>query len=322
MKWIVGVSVVAALVFAVATATIPAQTIVPDQTVIKLFPAETQGVAFVDLASLRSTPLGVEIMTQGAPLTPQVPKLQDFVAATGFNFRDDVDRVTIGRLDARRAIFVIQARFDQFKVERYLADHVTRLDTYMGRTIYEDRDHDFGVAFIDGLVIAGYTDAVKKAVEQASLPASSIALRSDLMAAIRSFEAGSQVWAAGEFHFEELPVAQLPPQAAGAGPIFEMLKTLQGGTYQMRVDTNIHARAVANFTSADNAKTLSDLSRGVIALVKTQVAAQNPDLLHALDGLQVSYSGTQMVVNIDEPGDLVKKFRQLRQSRGLRRFRG
>ena len=105
-------------------------------------------------------------MTQGAPLTPQVPKLQDFVAATGFNFRDDVDRVTIGRLDARRAIFVIQARFDQFKVERYLADHVTRLDTYMGRTIYEDRDHDFGVAFIDGLVIAGYTDAVKKAVEQ------------------------------------------------------------------------------------------------------------------------------------------------------------
>jgi len=322
MKWIVGVSVVAAVVFAVATATIPAQTIVPDQTVLKLFPAETQGVAFVDLAALRNTPLGVEIMAQGAPLTPQVPKLQDFIDATGFNFREDVDRVTVARLDARRAIFVIQARFDQFKVERYLADHVTRLDTYMGRTIYEDRDHDFGVAFIDGLVISGYTDAVKKAVEQVSLPASSIALRSDLLAAIRNFEAGSQVWAAGEFNFEELPVAQLPPQAAGAGPIFDLLKTLQGGTYQMRVDTNIHAKAVANFTSAENAKTLSDLSRGVIALVKTRVAAQNLDLLHALDGLQVSYSGTQMFVNIDEPGDLVKKLRQLRQTPRLRRRTG
>jgi hypothetical protein len=322
MKWIVGVSVVAAVVFAIATATIPAQTIVPDQTVLKLFPAETQGVAFVDLAGLRSTPLGMEVMAQGAPLTPQVPKLQDFAAATGFNFQQDVDRVTIGRLDARRAMFIIQARYDQFKVERYLADHVTRLDTYMGRSIYEDRDDDFGVTFIDGLVIAGYTNAVKKAVEQASLPASSIALPSDLMAAIRSFEAGSQVWAAGQFHFVELPVAQLPPQAAGAGPIFELLKTIQGGAYQMRVDTNIHARAVANFTSAENAKTLSDLSRGVIALVKTQVAAQNPDLLHALDGLQVSYSGTQMVVNIDEPGDLVKKFRQLRPARPLRRRAG
>jgi len=322
MKWIVGVSVVAAVVFAVATTTIPAQTIVPDPAVLKLFPAETQGVAFVDLAGLRNTPLGMEIMAQGQPLALGVPKIQDFVAATGFNFRDDVDRVTIGRLDARRAMFVIQARYDQFKVESYLADHVTRLDTYMGRSIYEDRDHDFGVTFIDGLVIAGYTDAVKKAVEQASLPASSIALRSDLMAAIRNFEAGSQVWAAGEFHFDELPATQLPQQAAGAGPILEILKTLQGGTYQMRVDTGIHAIAVANFTSAENAKTLSDLSRGLIGLVKTQVAVPNPDLLHALDGLQVSNSGTQMVVNIDEPGDLVKKLRELRQSRGLRRFRG
>ena len=106
MKWIVGVSVVAAVVFAVATTTIPAQTIVPDPAVLKLFPAETQGVAFVDLAGLRNTPLGMEIMAQGQPLALGVPKIQDFVAATGFNFRDDVDRVTIGRLDARRAMFV------------------------------------------------------------------------------------------------------------------------------------------------------------------------------------------------------------------------
>ena len=321
MKWIVGVSVVAAVTFAIATITIPAQTIVPDQTVLKLFPAETQGVAFVDLAALRNSPLGIEVMTQGAPFAPRQPKLQDFIAATGFNFQQDVDRVTVGRLDSRRMIFAIQARYDRFKVERYLADHVTRLDTYMGRTIYEDRDLDFGVTFLEDLVIAGYTDAVKKAVEQASLPASTIALRSDLLAAIRNFEAGSQVWGAGEFHFEELPLAQLPPQAVGAGPILQILRTLQGGTYQMRVDTGIHAKATANFTSAEDAKTLSDLSRGMIALVKTQVAVPNPDLLHALDGVQVSNAGTQMVVNIDEPADLVKKFRDLRQSRGLRRFR-
>ena len=149
-----------------------------------------------------------------------------------------------------------------------------------------------------------------------------IALRSDLLAVIRTFEAGSQVWAVGDVHFDQLPVAQLPPQAAAVGPILEIFKTLQGGTYQMRVDTNIHAKATANFTSVENAKTLADLSRGMIALVKTQVATQNPDLLHALDGLQVSNSGTQMVVNIDEPGDLVKKLRELRQSRGLRRSRG
>ena len=323
MKWIVGVSVVATVVFALATITIPAQTIVPDQAVLKLFPAETQGVAFVDLAALRNTPLGQEVIAQGGPLaSTRVPKLQDFIAATGFNFQQDVDRVTVGRLDARRAMFIIQARFDKFKVERYLADHVTRLDTYMGRSIYEDRDLDFGVTFIDELVIAGYIDAVKKAVEQASLPASSIALRSDLMASIRNFESGSQVWAVGDFHFNDLPVAQLPQRAIGAGPILDVLRTLQGGTYQMRVDTDIHAKATATFTNADNARTLADLSRGMIALVKTQVAAQNPDLLHALDGVQVSNSGTQIVVNIAESGDLVKRLRELRQQRPTRRLPG
>src|SRR4051812_23627017 len=184
MKWMVGVSVVALVVFVAATMTIPAQTIVPDQAVLKLFPAETQGVAFADLASLRNSPLGADILAQGSPLTPRVPKLQDFLDATGFNFPQDVDRVTIGRSDNRKMLFVIQARYDKFKVERYLTDHVTRLDTFMGRSIYEDRELDFGVTFIDGLVIAGYTDGVKKAVEQASLPASSIALRPDLVATI------------------------------------------------------------------------------------------------------------------------------------------
>ena len=116
-------------------------------------------------------------------------------------------------------------------------------------------------------------------------------LRRDLWLRFEISSLASQVWGVGDFHFEELPVAQLPPRAAGAGPILEVLRTLQGGTYQMRVDNDVHAKATANFTSAENAKTLADMSRGMIALVKTQVATQNPDLLHALDGVQVSNSG-------------------------------
>jgi hypothetical protein len=318
MKWIAGVLLVAGVVFAAATATIPAQTIVPDQAILKLFPAETRGVAFIDAAALRNTPLGQEFIAQGN-FVPRQPKLAEFMAATGFSFRDDVDRVTMGRMQNRRMLFVIEARYDKFKVERYLADHVTRLETHMGRTIYEDRDLDFGVTFIDSLVIAGYSEAVKKAVEQASLPASNVALNSDLLADIRAFDAGSQVWGAGEFHYEELPIAQLPPQAAGAGPVLEILKTLQGGTYRMRVDTGIHARATANFTTADSAKGLAALAQGMIALTKVRVAEKNPDMLRALDGIQVSNSGTQMIVDIEQPGELVKK---LRLGRGLRRLRG
>jgi hypothetical protein len=310
MKWIAGVSLVAVIVGAAATRTIPAQTIIPDQAVLKLFPAETQGVGFIDAAAVRNTPLGQGLMQQGLLSTPP-SRLAEFAAATGFNFQQDVDRVTAGNLGSRRMLFVIEARYDKFKVERFLSDHVTRLETHMGRPVYEDRDHDIGVTFIDNLVIAGYTPAVKTAIEQASLPASAVRLDSDLLATIRTFEAGNQVWGAGEFRFEELPIGELPPQAAAAAPILELLRTLQGVTYQMRIDSDVHARGTANFDSADSAKTLAGLARGTIALMKTQVAKENEDLLHALDGIQVSNSGTQMIVNIDESGDLIKKLRDI-----------
>jgi hypothetical protein len=312
MKWIVGVSLVAVVAGAAATMTIPAQTVTPDQAVMKLFPAQTQGVAFIDAAALRNTPLGKDLLAEG--LIPRMPaKLADFAAATGFDIQRDVDRVTVGRLGSRRMLFVIEARYDRFKVERFLSDNVTRLETHMGRAIYEDRDLEVGVTFIDNLVIAGYIEAVKTAIEQASLPASAVRLRSDLLATIRTLDAGNQVWGVGEFRFNELPRAL--PEMPGGAPMTELLRTLQGGTYQMRVDQDVHARATATFTSADDAKTLAALARGLIAVAKTRAAERNKDLLYALDGIQISESGTQMIVNIEESGELVKKLRELRQRR-------
>jgi hypothetical protein len=306
MKWIGGVSLVAIVVGVAATMTIPAQTVTPDLAILKLLPAATQGVAFIDAAALRNTPLVQDLMAEGQlPVVP--PKLRDFAATTGFDFQRDIDRITIGRLENRRMLLVFEARYDKFKVERFLSDHVSRLEAYMGRDIYEDRDIEAGVAFIDNVVIAGYIEAVKKAIEQASLPASGILLRSDLLTTIRTIEAGNQVWGVGEFHFEELPLNRVAPQ--GTGPVLEILRTLQGGTYQMRIDRDIHARATGNFTNADNAKTIAGLGRGMVALMKTQVAKQQ-DLLYALDGVQISNSGTSVVVNIDESGDLVKKLRE------------
>jgi hypothetical protein len=92
------------------------------------------------------------------------------------------------------------------------------------------------------------------------------------------------------------------------------LKTLQGGTYQMRVDQDVHARATGSFSNADSAKTISDMARGIIALAKFRVASQ-ADLLHALDGIQIQDSGSSVVVNIEEPGDLLKRLRDSRHRR-------
>src|SRR5438094_920170 len=129
-------------------------------------------------------------------------------------------------------------------------------------------------------------------LDQMSLPGSR-PLRTDLTEALRTIEAGSQVWAVGDFSIPDLP------DLRGPAPALELLKSLRSGTYQMRVDQDLHARATGNFADAEAAKNLGDMGRGLIAVAKLQVASQ-PDMLHLLDGIQVRDSGASVVVNIDE----------------------
>jgi hypothetical protein len=82
----------------------------------------------------------------------------------------------------------------------------------------------------------------------------------------------------------------------------------------MRIDRDIHARAIADFTDVDTASNLADMARGFIAVAKMQVAKQQPDLLHVLDGIQISSSGSTVTAQIEEPGDLI--------SHGLNGFDG
>jgi hypothetical protein len=309
MKWIVGFSLIAVIVGAAATATIPAATITLDQAILKLFPPETQGIAFIDVAALRNAALVKDVLDFYRPTVEG--HLPEFMTATGIVPQRDVDRVTVGKIAAGETLAVIEARYDRIKAEQYLKDKGMEGQAYLGHTVFSvdtqrGQTYDVGtVTFLDNLIIAGHGEAVKKALDQMSLPGSQ-PLRSDLMDAIGTIEAGSQVWAAGDFS-----VSGLPADFRGPAPALELLKSLQSGTYQMRVDQDVHARAIGNFADADAARNLSDMARGFIAVAKLQVARQ-PDMLHLLDGIQVRDAGTSVLVNIDEPGDLLKKLKDYR----------
>jgi hypothetical protein len=309
MKWIVGVSVMAIVMGWAATTTIPAATITPDEAILKLLPAETQGVAFIDVAALRNAPLVKEAQAKGLNLGLDGRTgntMAEFMAATGFDPERDLDKVTVGMIAPKQTLVVAQARYDRIKVEQFVKDR-RRIssEAHLGRTIYVDGDKAF--TFIDNLVILGEINAVKKAIDQMSLPGSQ-PLRSDIMDAIRTIEAGSQVWAVGDLSMQQTPLGEL----RGPAPALEMIKSLQSGTYEMRVDRDVHARAVGNFADAEAARNLSDTARGFIALAKLQVGKEQ-DLLHLLDGIQVQSSGTSVVVNVDEPGDLLMKLKDFRR---------
>ena len=233
------------------------------------------------------------------------PEIGAFVDATGFDVRRDLDQVTIGKMSGRERLVVADARYDKFKAEQFLKDKGKDAETYLGRAIYHDGEAS--IAFLDKVILFGTDNAVKKAIDQMTYPGS-LQVKSELLDGIRTIEAGNQVWVVGNFSQEDFP------QVGRETPATQILKSLRGGTYQMRVDRDVHARAMGNFADPDSARNLTDLARGFIAVAKLQVAKQQPEFLQVLDGIQISSSGSSVTVRIDESGDLLTKL----QERGLK----
>jgi hypothetical protein len=315
MKWILGVTCIALVIGVVATMSVPAQTITPDEATLKLFPSETQGIGFVDVAGLRGSTLFNELILQKLP-HPQ--ELNEFVQATGFDVMRDVDRVTAGRINQRDVLAIIQARYDSFKVEQYVkdkADHIVT-ETYLGRVIYRgngDSEHAGGVSFINNLIVAGSLSGVKQAIDRLAAPAPSVVQNAELMDQIRTIEAGNQVWAAGKFDMN-LFGKQAPDR------IEEMAGSLKSGTYQMRIDQDVHVRASGIFGSTEMAKSTGDTLRGLVAMARLQVSGgQDDKLLRLLDGVSIENSNERVLITFNTTGTLLKELQQMRGFPGLGR---
>ena len=318
MKWIFGASILALTLGWAGTATIPAATITPDESLLKYFPPETKGVAFIDVASLRNAPLVQSVLSQGR-FQSLPPAVNDFVESTGFDVRRDLDRVTVGTISALDRLVVAEARYDRFKAEQYVKDKGAESETYLGRTVYRTGEFQQGrsysegaVTFLDSMILFGTESAVKQGLDRMTYPGG-VQISSDLMDAIRTIEAGNQIWAVGNALELNLPAGELSQT-----PAMQIMQSLRRGTYQMRIDRDIHARALADFTDANTASNLADMAKGFIAVAKLQVSKQQPDLVHVLDGIQVSSSGSTVTAQIEEPGDLLMKFRPTFEKAGKR----
>src|SRR5207245_7301926 len=112
----------------VATATIPAATITPDEAILKYFPPETQGIAFIDAVALRNAPL-IQDALNAAQFQSLPPGIAELTERMGFDPRRDLDRLTVGKISARERLIVADARYDKFKAEQFLKDKGKEAET-------------------------------------------------------------------------------------------------------------------------------------------------------------------------------------------------
>lgn len=297
MKWIAGVCLMALIVGVAATMTVPAATVTLDRNILKLFPRETQGIGFIDVAALRTAPLLQEFLSRHQPTFDGT--MGEVLEATGFTPARDLDRVTGGRLGEREILVVIEARYDRLKFEEFMRDKNVAPETYQGWPLYGNAHN--AVALVDNLLIAGNPAAVRGAIERRAAPAPSVLDNAELLASIGSIDGGNQIWAAGRFTIDQLPLPRRRPAQADV-----LLKDIQGGTYQMRIDQDLQGRATGDFATPENAKAVADALSSLLSVMKLQMARQ-ADLQKLLEGIQLNIKGQELTVNFQAPGELIRK---------------
>ncbi len=303
MRWILRTSMIAIALGCPAAATISAAQAPADEPSLKFLPPDSGALAVIDVAALRSVPLLRPALKDKSPLPASA---QQFVIATGIDPVMDVDKITLARIGEKDGVLLIQGRFDKFKVQQYLTSNGQTSESYLGQTLYRERDG--ATVFLDSFVVVGQVDVVKKVIDQSQLPGSQ-PLRSDLLAAVRTIGAGSQAWAAGDLSVKDLNSAPIP---GAASQVLDMFKSLQTGTMEMRFDNDFHARLTLNFADTNSARNIEDLGRGMLGLVRLQAQQKQPDLAQLLDGIQVSNNGSTLTIKIDESIVLLKKLQDAR----------
>jgi hypothetical protein len=107
------------------------------EELLSRLPADSVSVVYVDLQELRTSAFLSQILTWATQ--PQADEeYKKFVAATGFDYERDLDRVGFsfsGSAQSPKTMAVANGRFDRKKIEAYSAQFGT-LKTANGKTIY------------------------------------------------------------------------------------------------------------------------------------------------------------------------------------------
>jgi hypothetical protein len=269
---------------------------------LRLFPQETQAITAVDVAAIRTAPILHELMS----LPPFPGVVTEFIRETGFALDRDADAVTIGRFGRRDYLAVVRGRYDRNRVEDFFRARRTPFETVMGHIVHYPGD-SLAISFPGEMILFGSGPGVRAGIERmSSVSPSDLRQNAAMMEGIRAIDAGTPVWAFGEFSEDMIPdVLRGLPQAR------ELMQAIRTSALQMWIDQDVRARITAVFEDAESARTAADILRGFAQLAELQ-ASETPDSLRLLNGVSIEDSGTGLTMGLTASGEILRKLMESR----------
>lgn len=284
-------SVVFASMMLMAACAGSVETTSPAEPLLRFFPEDTDGVVFINFGDLRDQAFIGSFVEQNAGVdTPE--ELNKFEAATGFDFERDVRQLIAGSAGEGRALIVVDAVYDLDRVVDYLTSEGMGWGDYQGIPLFRpDAEEETRVAFLGDVALIGREPEVRSAIDRFEGSSPSALDNPQLLADVEEVaDGGYQIWATGR-----IDPGLIPDQVAGGGAM-ELLSALEHGTYQMRFDDAITARAIAEFSSPDQARTAASLLEGLRGMAMIQGAAT--DFADLLSGILIENNESRVELQL------------------------
>lgn len=314
------VVVAAALMWLGGARRASANTIQPDRNSLALVPVQATTILGVDVDALRATPVYATWQQRTANRRHDAG-YDEFLARTGFDIERDLAAVTAAAWkvgDRPEFLAVATARFNPSAVSSFLKEKGGTMEIYNGvELLIPDSGHakpgeDYPALVLQladrpNTILAGSSAAVKQALDLRANSGFSALSNQALLDRVQKIGAENQIWAVstapGAFLPSHLP---LPPQANAA----RVLQGLRGSTVAVNAAGGLRLLMEGACANADDARTLADAARGILAMLRLMAPANQPEVLQALNSFQVEQRESDVRLTAQIPQQLLDELAQ------------
>jgi hypothetical protein len=236
-------------------------------------PPDTMALVGVRLDKLRTTPAYRKLAGQH-----RLPRFDDFRSDTGVDPERDIRELVLA-YDGQSALWIARGAFPLKDASSPRNSSLTIIDK--------------------DTALAGPAAVVRAAIDQ--YKSGRGGAPGGLLARVQALPGDPQIWAVTS-GWTGLPPDTLR-QMGNAANLDRVLRSTESTTLTADLRAGLHAVMAAECRNEADGLNLSAELRGLLGLLRS-VPKNRPDLLRALDGIQVSQQGRSVKVSVDLPQDL------------------
>lgn len=283
---------------------------------IAALPADTEILMCVDVAGLKKSPLFAKFRNDPAVTGEIRNRLDQLAALTGINLENDIDTVVLsinGKSSSdHEGLLLAAGRFQDEKVSAILKTKGTTSKEYQGYAIFTSSKADEasrgGLVFVDPSVVAlGQQERLYRFLDVWSRGGKGLKSNGAMMDLVSQAKGRGQIW--GVLNLQSF-LPELKDKLPEGAPLTALntIQHVQNISYSAYFgrDLDVNTRIAAR--STEDAKTLTDALKGLVALAKLFISPKDDDIAEFLQTIEIDQSGDDVRLSLGVEERLLDKW--------------